>query len=105
MSDRRLSARKNVQICVVCLNKVTRFDKRLKCKHLFHQRCILTWYESSIECPVCRMEQDDDPLVVFRRNVEANLEERHDEVTNNYKEVIRGLELENLSLKRRLALQ
>jgi hypothetical protein len=49
------------------------------------------------------MEQDDDPLVVFRMNVEANLKEKHEEITNNYKEVIRGLEIENMSMRRRLA--
>jgi uncharacterized protein (UPF0254 family) len=51
------------------------------------------------------MEQDDDPLVVFRSNIEANLTEKHEEISKNYKEVIRGLELENMSMRRRLALQ
>jgi transcriptional regulator of met regulon len=35
-------------------------------------------------------------------NVENNLKEKHDEISNNYKEVIRGLEIENMSMRRRL---
>ena len=102
---RRLSNRSNAQICVICLNKVTRFDRWLKCKHLFHQKCITTWFETSIECPVCRMELDDDPLIIFRKNVENNLKEKQEEVVQNYKEAIRTLELENTMLRRRLAVQ
>lgn len=97
--------RGNAQICVVCLNRVTRFDKRLRCKHTFHFRCILGWYENSIECPVCRMEQDDDPLIVFKHKVEDNLKDKHEEVVSNYKDVIRGLELENTLLKRRVGMR
>jgi hypothetical protein len=72
---------------------------------MFHPSCIMTWYETSIECPVCRMEQDDDPIVVFRSHVEDNLNEVHEEIVSNYKEVIRGLEAENRSLKRRVTIE
>jgi hypothetical protein len=51
------------------------------------------------------MEQDDDPIVVFRTHVEDNLNEVHEEIVSNYKEVIRGLEAENRSLKRRVTIE
>lgn len=100
-----MQTRKTNNICVICLNGVRRSDKILRCKHMFHPSCIMTWYETSIECPVCRMEQDDDPIVVFRSHVEDNLNEVHEEIVSNYKEVIRGLEAENRSLKRRVTIE
>jgi hypothetical protein len=51
------------------------------------------------------MEQDDDPLIVFKHKVEDNLKDKHDEVISNYKDVIRGLELENTLLKRRVGMR
>lgn len=75
------------QTCAVCLESTKRNDKKLKCKHVFHNRCITTWFETSIECPTCRMEQDDDPLVVFRKHIEENMREK-------YREAIRSLEAE-----------
>jgi hypothetical protein len=51
------------------------------------------------------MELDDDPLIIFRKNVENNLKEKQEEVVQNYKEAIRTLELENTMLRRRLAVQ
>ena len=47
----------------------------------------MTWFETSIECPTCRMEQDDDPIVVFRKHVEDNMREK-------YRDAIRSLEAE-----------
>ena len=73
--------------CAICLEATKRSDKRLKCKHVFHNKCIMTWFETSIECPICRMEQDDDPIIVFRKNVEENMREK-------YRDAIRSLELE-----------
>ena len=73
--------------CAVCLEVTKRTDKKLKCKHVFHQKCIMTWFETSIECPQCRMEQDDDPIVIFRKNVEENIREK-------YRDAIRSLEAE-----------
>lgn len=73
--------------CAICLEATKRSDKRLKCKHTFHQKCIMTWFETSIECPQCRMEQDDDPIVVFRKHVEDNIREK-------YRDAIKSLETE-----------
>lgn len=75
------------QICTICLEGTKRSDKKLKCKHTFHSRCIMTWFETSIECPQCRMEQDDDPVVVFRKHIEENMREK-------YRDAIRSLEIE-----------
>lgn len=69
----------------MCLEETKRNDKKLKCKHVFHFKCIIKWYEESIECPNCRMEQDDDPLIIFRRNIEENMRAR-------YRDAIRTLE-------------
>lgn len=73
--------------CAVCLEETKRTDKKLKCKHVFHAKCIMKWFETNIECPQCRMEQDDDPIVVFRKNVEENMREK-------YRDAIRSLEAE-----------
>ena len=54
----------------------------------------MTWFETSIECPQCRMEQDDDPIVVFRKNVEHHLREK-------YKDAIKTLEDELRQVRRR----
>lgn len=79
--------------CTICLELTKRSDKKLKCKHVFHNRCIIKWFEESIECPTCRMEQDDDPLIIFRTNIEENMRLK-------YKDAIKSLELE-LALRRR----
>lgn len=73
--------------CAICLDQVKLSDRKLACKHRFHTKCIIRWFETSVECPVCRMEQDSDPLVIFRRNVEENIREK-------YKDAIKSLELE-----------
>jgi hypothetical protein len=73
--------------CAICLDPVKLSDRKLACKHRFHTKCIIRWFETSVECPVCRMEQDSDPLVIFRKNVEENIREK-------YKDAIRSLELE-----------
>ncbi len=76
------------KICAVCLEEVRQSQsKKLKCKHIFHEKCIMTWFETSIECPTCRMEQDADPIVVFRKHIEENLREK-------YRDAIRSLEAE-----------
>lgn len=71
--------------CTICLELTKRSDKKLKCKHMFHNKCIVKWFEESIECPTCRMEQDDDPIVIFRKNVEENMRIK-------YKDAIKSLE-------------
>ena len=47
--------------CVICMEQ---FDssiivKKLKCEHLFHEHCILTWLKGSVTCPICRALLND----------------------------------------------
>ena len=52
--------------CSICLNH-TQFnsngikpkncnDTRLKCKHMFHRKCIKTWFNVNDTCPMCRQD-------------------------------------------------
>jgi hypothetical protein len=79
------------QTCAVCLELVgslnSKATKRLSCAHAFHTSCILTWFETSDECPVCRTEQDTDPLIVFKKRVE-------DTIRVKYRDAIRSLQNE-----------
>jgi hypothetical protein len=52
---------------------------------VFHTKCIYTWFESSDECPLCKTEQDADPIIVFKSHVEENLRLK-------YKDAIKSLE-------------
>jgi len=81
-------------VCTICLEPTKRTDKKLKCKHMFHEKCIMTWFETSIECPQCRMEQDSEPIVVFRKHVEDNIREK-------YRDAIRSLEVDLARARRR----
>ena len=52
----------------------------------------MQWFETSIECPQCRMEQDDDPLVVFKKHVEENIRERYRDAVRSLQDEVRMLE-------------
>lgn len=89
--------------CAVCLDEVKRTDKKLRCGHMFHPKCIMQWFETSIECPQCRMEQDDDPLVVFRKHVEENIRERYRDAVRSLQDEVRMLEAQLARAVRRNA--
>lgn len=82
------------QLCTICQEETRRTDKKLACKHIFHPNCINEWFVTNIDCPTCRMEQDNDPYVVFRRKVEDNIRLR-------YKDAIKSLETELAEARRR----
>ena len=43
--------------CAICQERGEQHQwRRLYCSHYFHNACISTWYERSVECPVCRAD-------------------------------------------------
>ena len=41
--------------CVICLDELSLFDvKTLDCGHTFHQKCINSWTDIQVTCPICR---------------------------------------------------
>ncbi len=82
------------ETCPVCLEEI-QFNQTHKttCGHSFHKKCILTWFVCSDECPVCRHEEADDPMIIFKHGV-------HERMSGNYLDAIRSLE-EDLGRYRR----
>ena len=84
------------QQCSICLENVkstnTFNTKRLTCGHSYHVDCILTWFVTSDECPVCRTRQFDDPIIRFKLKVE-------DELRQKYRDAIESLEQEISDLR------
>jgi hypothetical protein len=85
-----------VQQCSICLENVgstnTVGTKRLTCGHAYHTDCILNWFVTSNECPVCRAPQENDQLIKFKKTIEENLR-------NVYRDAIQSLEDQVLSLR------
>ena len=90
------------QKCMVCFEPVSSTNtinsKRMCCGHAFHPECIMTWFVTSDECPVCRTKQTGDSLLEFKEKVEDALREK-------YKDAINSLESEVQALKDTLRLQ
>lgn len=40
--------------CSICLEKLNNNHISLPCKHHFHEKCIMRWFDSKHECPLCR---------------------------------------------------
>ena len=53
----------------------------------------MKWFETSDECPQCRMEQDDDPIIIFKKTIEDTIREK-------YRDAIRSLEAEVVRARR-----
>lgn len=50
-----LAASDPPQICAICQDSITTHGVQLRnCQHNFHRSCILTWFSTSVRCPVCR---------------------------------------------------
>jgi len=86
------------QKCSICWENVPSTNsakhKRLKCGHAFHFDCILKWFKTSDECPVCRSNCSNDSLITFRNDIE-------DKMRKIYRDAIKYLENENKKLRRR----
>lgn len=44
--------------CPVCLEKLGVADETatLRCGHMFHACCIYQWFDSNLNCPMCRLK-------------------------------------------------
>ncbi|NBS68012.1 hypothetical protein EBT31_03740 [bacterium] len=86
------------QTCAICLDQVTslnsKSNKRLTCGHSFHATCIIKWYETSNECPVCRASQSEDPIIQMKLAVEERMR-------GVYSDAIRTLENQVRTMRRR----
>jgi hypothetical protein len=47
--------------CRVCFQEYNDMDiqRKLNCDHIYHQKCIDKWFESNINCPLCRSGHSD----------------------------------------------
>ena len=45
-------------LCAICHEMISigKNAKQLPCSHLFHRRCIITWFHRQLSCPLCRYE-------------------------------------------------
>lgn len=83
------------QTCSICLEQVPSTNsaraKRLSCGHSFHYNCIIRWFETSDECPVCRKKQHKDPLIIFKGNIEDKMRTLYMDALKTYEGEIRRL--------------
>ena len=43
--------------CAICQDTFTEHGAKIRlCQHSFHRACILTWFDTSCVCPVCRVD-------------------------------------------------
>lgn len=65
-----------VEVCTICLVSYEHGDRvaTSKCKHVFHQACILEWLVLNKDCPCCRQSYVDleaavvEPVIVLDRD-------------------------------------
>jgi len=65
----------------------TSTSRRLNCNHSYHLDCILKWYKSSSQCPICRKDQSEDIFIEFKEDIKREMREL-------YSDAIRTLEEE-----------
>ncbi len=76
------SAAMNCYRCTICLEGFTQRDKviRLKCQHLFHERCIKKWFKTEKvekKCPNCNQSPEvNKKLMLTVNTIESGTERR-----------------------------
>ena len=53
-----LNIKKENPMCSICLTDITLNEKKLSCKHKYHDICINKWLEKKSTCPICRKDKD-----------------------------------------------
>jgi len=55
---KRMKMGRSCQECTVCSEGFKKGEKirKLPCKHIFHDKCILPWFEHKSTCPNCRFD-------------------------------------------------
>ena len=56
--------KKENPMCSICLTDITLNEKKLSCKHKYHERCINKWLEKKSTCPICRKEVGSEEPVL-----------------------------------------
>jgi len=43
--------------CSICIDDIERLQlwRKLDCSHVFHKKCIDTWFQRKLSCPLCRV--------------------------------------------------
>jgi Ring finger domain len=55
-----ISSQETNDDCAICQELMdTNLRKINRCNHIFHQQCIETWFQSSVTCPICRIDIRD----------------------------------------------
>lgn len=49
---------KSSKVCSICCSEFNQGDliKRLPCKHIFHETCIVPWLKDKSLCPYCKLD-------------------------------------------------
>lgn len=85
-----------IENCPICFDTIQVLNKhKTSCGHVFHSECVRRWFENSDDCPICRTEQTEDPLIIFKKNIKTT-------VTNVYMDAIRSLEEDVTRYRRRI---
>ena len=49
------------ELCVICYDNINKNDivRKLKCNHIYHQKCCDKWLETHKKCPICNESLDN----------------------------------------------
>lgn len=57
---------KDAAPCVICLERIRKWGKRLPCGHTFHMNCLIQAFEHKNQCPMCRTAFETPKSLVKR---------------------------------------